>query len=129
MSENQNLAAAAAAAERKIPTYTFTVPESARRPGDPRVIKIRELTYSEEKAAMLAKANGGNVFEYEGAMRAIVAFDGKVITWDEDGKQNAFEALSPKVRDLLAGGFLKYCLPTKDEREDFFKSVVVEVPA
>lgn len=127
MSETKNIAAGAAEAERRIPRYTFTIPESARRTGDPKTVTIRELKYSEEKAAMLAKEHGGNTYEYEGAMRGLEALDGRPITWENDGKQNAFESLSPKVRDLLAGAFLKYCLPTKEERDDFFGSVKIEV--
>lgn len=129
MSEIQNIAAGAAAAEAKLPRYTFTIPASARREGDPEKVTLRELTYAEEKAALMAKDRGGLGFEYEGAMRSMFAADGKRLTWENDGKQNAFESLSPKARDLVVGGFMRYCIPTKEERDDFFSSVVIEVGA
>lgn len=127
MSEVQNIEAGAVAAEAKLPRFTFTIPESARRKGDPKTVTLRELLFSEEKAALLASTKGGLAFEYEGAMRSFCAKDGKRLTWDNDEKQNAFESLSNKVRDLVVGGFMKFCMPTKEERDDFFSSVVVEI--
>ena len=54
--------------------------------------------------------------------------DGRKITWEADDKVRTWESFSPVVRDLLAGGFMKYCLPTKRQRDDFFASVKVRLP-
>jgi hypothetical protein len=127
MSEEQNLAQAAAAAESRVPRYTFTIPETSRtRPTDPKTVAIRELLYMEEKAGYKAADNGGNNWQYECAMRALYACDGKKLTWDNDEKQTRFESLSQPVRDLVVSAYLKFCVPSKKDREDFFNSVEVE---
>ena len=131
MSEIQQIAAAADSAVASLPRYTFTVPwalpemAALRGPGDPSTVTLRQLTYSEEKAAMQAKENGGHSYEYEGAMRALDQVDGRAVTWDGNEKERTWESFHPMVRDLLAGGFMKFCLPTRKARDDFFASVKV----
>jgi len=134
MSEIQSIAAGAAAATASLPRYTFTIPwekhpefAALRGPGDPDKVTLRQLTYAEEKAAMQAKENGGHSYEYEGAMRAIDAVDDKLVTWEANEKERTWEGFHPIVRDLLAGGFMKFCLPTAKARDDFFKSVEIKL--
>jgi hypothetical protein len=133
MSESQNIAAGAADAIARLPRYDFEIKEDPATPGtiletDPKKVTLRRLTYMEEKSALQAKDNGGHSYEYEGAMRALDEVDGRKITWEADDKVRTWESFSPVVRDLLAGGFMKYCLPTKRQRDDFFASVKVRLP-
>jgi hypothetical protein len=133
MSEMQNIAAAASAAQAALPRYDFAIEEDPRVPGslsptDPKKVTLRRLTYSEEKAALSAINHGGHAYEYEGAMRALDAVDGKTVTWEADEKQRVWESFSPVVRDLLASGFLRYCLPTPGQRANFLASVKIRFP-
>ena len=59
---------------------------------------------------------------------ALDAVDGKTVTWEADEKQRVWESFSPVVRDLLATGFLRYCLPTPGQRANFLASVKIRFP-
>jgi hypothetical protein len=128
MTMMQDPGQAVSAAYAKLARTTFTIPEGARSPTDPKKITLRELTVEEEKAAM--RAAQGNIQEYmlEGAMRSLDAIDGKAVTWEANEKQNAFGALSPKVRELVTRGFGVITLPKNTDSEAFLASAQTAIP-
>ena len=114
---------AANAAIARIPTHTFTLPETERGLStDPATITIRELTYGEEQQAQQAAKVHDTTVLNESTMRSVVAADGKPITWENDGKQRFFEGLSNKARELLMQGFVEIALPKPEGRAAFLAS-------
>jgi hypothetical protein len=142
MSEPQNLAATAAALTARLPRHTFTLPEEKRDPKtgellmegvreletDPKTVTLRQLTCEEEQQALQAAKARGVDFSYDGAMRAVVAADGKAITWDNDGKEQFFRSLSAKARDLVVIAFQHISLPKREAVSAFLASEKVENP-
>ena len=123
----------------KIPKHTFTIPDDVFEKDkdgqpvlvskgvrefatDPTTITIRQLTYSEELQALAAADNRKTSYQYEGAMRSVVAADGREITWKENEKETFFSGLSQGVRELLLRGFSKIALPTVKATADFLAS-------
>jgi len=131
MSDNpMTLGAQAAAAISSLPRKTWTIPESARNGTiDPGTIKLRHLTFAEEKAALEAHEHGGGSYLPEGAMRALCAADGKPLTWTDNQIESFFKSLSPKTRDLVERAFGDFCIPNKKEQDDFLASGTTEPSA
>jgi hypothetical protein len=125
---NPNIASAADELVDRLPVHTFTIPESSRElPADPSTISLRQLTLGEEQQAMKAAEHRGVPFAYEGAMRALVAADGKELSWRDDQKPRFFGDVSDKVRELIIRGFNKVCMPTVKESADFLASEKISV--
>jgi len=122
----QNLPDRADEVRAHLPRTTFTFPDGARAPGDPKTVTIRQLTSGEEEAALIAANKKGLGFEYEGAKRAMAAIDGKALSWEDNGVEEAFLGLSNKVRDLVIRGFAQVALPSKGDAEDFLASAKTE---
>jgi hypothetical protein len=138
-----------AALMAKIPKHTFTIPDEKWEsvtdpvtgkteqklvskgvrefPTDPHTITLRQLTYAEETQAFAAAEARKTSFNYEGAMRSVVAADGKPINWINNEKEIFFSGLSNKVRDLVIRAFAKVALPTVGEAQDFLASEVIDV--
>ena len=123
----------------KIPKHTFTIPEDvygkdkdgnsvliSRGPReldtDPRTVTIRQLTYSEELAALQAATARNTNYQYEGALRSIIFADGKPITWDNNLKETFFAGMSQACRELVLRAFSKIALPTVQATQDFLAS-------
>ena len=117
----------AAAVTARFPRHTYTLPETTRElESDPSTVTLRQLTIEEEQAA-LAAAKAKNVdFSYEGAMRSLVAADGKPLTWTGDEVERFFRGLSNKVRDCVVQAFQRLAIPTRKESEDFLASEKIE---
>ena len=144
MAENQNLQAAASALTARLPRHTFTVPADKYVDGkddakiliykgpreldtDPNEVTLRQLTFEEEQAALASSRIKNVDFSYEGAMRAVVAADGKPITWVDDGKEAFFRGLSAQVRDLVVQAFQNISIPKRALAEDFLASEKITV--
>ena len=93
---------------------------------DPTSVTMRQLTFEEEQAALAASRLKNVDFSYEGAMRAVVAADGKPITWENDQKEQFFRGLSAQVRDLVVQGFQSISIPRSSQAADFLASETVE---
>ena len=123
----------------KIPKHTFTIPDDVFEKDkdgnpvlvskgvrefatDPTTITLRQLTYSEELQALQAAETRKTSYQYEGAMRAVVAADGREITWTNNEKETFFAGLSQAVRELVLRGFSKIALPTVKATADFLAS-------
>lgn len=123
----------------KIPRHTFTIPDDyvekdkdgnpvliAKGPReletDPKTITIRQLTYAEELQALQASEIRKTSYQYEGAMRSVVAADGREITWTSNEKETFFCGLSQACRELLLRAFTKIALPTVKATSDFLAS-------
>lgn len=85
-------------AERVV--HTFTVPETLQKYGT-KTISIIELSVEDQIFA--AKRSGGNEFRIgiESVIRSLWAVDGKKLKLDEEGQDQAFRKLHPKIRDLV----------------------------
>lgn len=123
----------------KIPKHTFTIPDDvfekdkdgnpvlvSKGPReyetDPKTVTLRQLTYAEELQALAAAEARKTSYQYEGAMRSVVAADGREITWTNNEKENFFSGLSQAVRELVLRGFSKIALPTVKATADFLAS-------
>jgi len=123
----------------KIPRHTFTIPDDyvendkdgkevlrIRGPReyetDPKTVTIRQLTYAEELQALQAAEVRKTTYQYEGAMRSVVAADGRDITWTNNEKETFFSGLSQAVRELVLRAFTKIALPTVKATTDFLAS-------
>jgi hypothetical protein len=143
MADVPNLQAAASALTSRLPKHTFTIPADKFVDGkdgakilvykgpreldsDPKEVTMRQLTFEEEQAALTASRVKNVDFSYEGAMRAVVAADGKPITWENDGKEAFFRGLSAQVRDLVVQGFQSISIPKRAAAEDFLASEKIE---
>lgn len=136
MSDPQNLAATAAALTARLPRHTFTLPEEKRDPKtgellqegvreldtDPKTVTLRQLTFEEEQQALRSARERNVDFSYDGAMRSVVAADGKPVTWDNDGKEQFFRSLSAKARDLVVTAFQHISLPKREAVTAFLAS-------
>jgi len=122
MSNLSHLEGQAAAVIASLPRTTYTIPESARTATDPKTVTIRQLTSGEEEAALVASNRKGTNFEYEGAKRSIYAIDDRVLTDTNNEREEAYYALSNKVRDLVIRGFTRVAMPTNGEASDFLTS-------
>ena len=124
----------------QIPKHTFKIPDEKRDSEgklvskgvrefatDPHTITLRQLTYAEETQAFEAASVSKTSFNYEGALRSIVAADGKPVTWTNNEKETFFSGLSNKVRDLVIRAFAQVALPTVQEASDFLASETIEV--
>jgi len=143
MAETPNLQAAAAALTGRLPRHTFKIPGPRYEPDkdghpvlvdkgvreletDPGEVTLRQLTFEEEQAALAASRIKNVDFSYEGAMRSVVAADGKPITWENDQKEQFFRGLSAQVRDLVVQGFQSISIPKRSHAENFLASEKVE---
>ena len=123
----------------KIPRHTFSIPGDyyekdkdgnqvlvAKGPreldSDPTTVTLRQLTYAEELQALQAAETRRTSYQYEGAMRAVVAADGREITWTNNEKETFFSGLSQAVRELVLRAFTKIALPTVRATADFLAS-------
>jgi hypothetical protein len=146
MAETPNLQAAASALTARLPRHTFTFPPDKFVVGkdgqqiliykspreldtDPTTVTIRQLTVEEEMATMAASRVKNVDFSYEATMRAVVAADGKPITWENDQKESFYRGLSSMVRDLVIQSFQKISLPSKALSDDFLAIEKVEIAA
>ena len=121
---NPNIQQAASALLAQIPRHTFTIPESEKGLAtDPSSITLRELTYGEEMQAKRAAMNRGDANSIdESAKRSIVAADGKLVTWEDEGIERFYGGLSQKVRELVQQGYVSISLPTDAGRAAFLAS-------
>ena len=143
MAENQSIQAAASALTSRLPRHTFTIPADKYEVGkdgqkvlvykgpreldtDPNEVTVRQLTFEEEQAALAASRIKNVDFSYEGAMRSVVAADGKPITWENDGKEQFFRGISSQVRDLVVQAFQSISIPRRALAEDFLASEKIE---
>lgn len=123
----------------KIPKHTFTIPDDVFEKDkdgnqilvskgvrefatDPTTITLRQLTYAEELQALQAAETRKTSYQYEGALRSVVAADGRDITWTNNEKETFFAGLSQAVRELVLRGFSKIALPTVKATADFLAS-------
>ena len=124
----------------KIPKHTFTIPDDVRDekgnlvqkgvqelPTDPTTVTLRQLTYAEELQALQASETRKTPYQYEGALRAIVAADGKEITWTNNEKETFFSGLSQACRELVLRGFSSIALPTVGATNAFLASEKVSI--
>jgi hypothetical protein len=107
------------------PRTTYTIPDSARaRPKDPKTLTYVLLTIDMEIDADKASAAAGggekNV-RRELIKRAVVAVDGRAVSW-EGSDPEWFDDASPKVRELAWYGFVKVNRTTNDEDKAFLDS-------
>ena len=143
MADVPNLNAAASALTARLPRHTFTIPADKFDTGkdgkkiliykgpreldtDPNDVTVRQLTFEEEQAALAASRIKNVDFSYEGAMRSVVAADGKPITWENDGKEQFFRGISSQVRDLVVQAFQNISIPKRALAEDFLASEKIE---
>jgi len=143
MAETPNLQSMASALTARLPRHTFQIPGpkyATDKDGkktlidkgvreletDPTSVTMRQLTFEEEQAALAASRLKNVDFSYEGAMRAVVAADGKSITWENDQKEQFFRGLSAQVRDLVVQGFQNISIPRNSQAADFLASETVE---
>ena len=143
MAETPNLQAAAAALTGRLPRHTFKIPADKYDTGkdgqkilvykspreldtDPSEVTLRQLTFEEEQSSLTASRVKNVDVSYEGAMRAVVAADGKPVTWENDGKEAFFRGLSAQVRDLIVQAFQSISIPKRVMAEDFLASEKIE---
>lgn len=83
------------------PRFTYSIPDEARLfASDPREITLEPLTMAQEQMALKAASAGGHV-GFELAKHAVVAVDGRPLTWEGGAKDKFLETVSPPVRQLV----------------------------
>jgi hypothetical protein len=103
------------------PRFTYDVPEAARLfSTDPKEITFEPLTLGQEKQALQASSTAG-ALGYELAKHALVAADGKPITWENAGKDKFLEELSPPCRQLVLHAYDDIHNPSMTVKEAFLK--------
>lgn len=101
--------------------YTFKVPEASRTwASDPSTITMVELTLNEEQQASKSARVKEDSVAYALAVRSLVGFDGKTLTWEGNEKERAVERCSPKVRALILQAFQKLHVPADKGEVDAF---------
>ena len=110
------------------PRLTYTIPDSARAlPKDPKkltyVLLSIEMEIDADKAAAVAGGGERNV-RRELVKRAVVAVDGKPVSW-EGTDPEWYDGASPKVRELAWYGFVKTNRTTNAEDAAFLGSEAV----
>lgn len=112
-----------AAATLALPTYTFTIPETARSlETDPHTVTIRAFTVGQELDALKASSVGGR-FEYELLQRIVTEVDGR----PHDQGIDFIDRCSSAVRVLLVSALNKISMPSNKDSADFLGSMKVQV--
>lgn len=107
------------------PVFAFTIPNSARRETDPKVVRLRELSPGDMATirAIAAGSKGKLTTEFVATSMALAVVDGRAVNHAESEGEAILGACSAKVRALLQLAFAKIHTTTDEEDEAFLSSM------
>lgn len=126
MSNLEQIEREAAKREEERVVHTFTVPESLQKYG---VTTISVIELNVDDQIFAAKRGGGNEYRIglESVIRSLYAVNGKRVKLDEEGQDQAFRAMHPKIRDLAAMAYKAVHSITVGESVSFLGSQTTTV--
>lgn len=110
------------------PRTTFTLPDAARGPTDPKRLTYEPISLEMElDANKVATALGGGAarLTVELTKRSVVAVDGKPVSWEGEDPE-WLEKASPKAREFAFRGFARVNRTSNEDDVAFLASEVVE---